>query len=387
MQKKFREMNIEERIGVLRSDIPLTDQDVSVIRNPMSVTKFENINRLIENAIGIYPIPLGIATNFSINGKKYHVPMATEEPSVIAAASYAAKLAGLNGGFRGTVTKPIMRGQIQVISLTDISQAIDIIDQNKEDLLKKANSSARTVRAIDLETKILNDKTLTFKDPMLIVELIVDTKDAMGANAVNSMCEQVSPKIEALTQGKVVLKILSNYATERIATCETTLRNGDVGGDRIVERMIHGFVFAYSDPFRAVTHNKGIMNGIDAVALATGQDFRAIEAAAHAYASRSGEYRSLSTFSKDRNNDLVCKIELPMVVGTIGGITSSYPMAKIGLKLLQVSSAKELALVLVAVGLAQNIAALRALADEGIQSGHMKLHARKLQLRHGQQER
>jgi hydroxymethylglutaryl-CoA reductase len=377
MQKKFREMDMAERLDLLRRDVSLSEEDVSVIRNPLSVTKAETVNHMIENAIGVYPIPLGIATNFNINGKRYFVPMATEEPSVIAAASYAAKLASLNGGFTATVTDSIMRGQIQVISLKDLSLAHNIIYQNKVELLNKANSEARTVRAIDLRTRVLNDKVPISQNPMLIVELIVDTKDAMGANAINSMCELISPKIETLTKGKVILKILSNYATERIATCETTLRKEHVGGDEVVERMLHGFAFAFSDPYRAVTHNKGIMNGIDAVALATGQDFRALEAAAHAYASRSGVYSSLSLFSRDENNDLLCKIELPMAVGTIGGVTSSYPMAKIGLKILKVNSAKELAMVLVAVGLAQNIGALRALADEGIQSGHMKLHKRK----------
>jgi hydroxymethylglutaryl-CoA reductase len=370
-------MDMAERLDVLRCDVSLSEEDVSVIRNPLSLTKVETVNHMIENAIGVYPVPLGIATNFSINGKRYYVPMATEEPSVIAAASYAAKLASLNGGFTATVTDSIMRGQIQVISLKDLSQARNIIYQNKEELLKKANSKARTVRAIDLRTRVLNDKVPISQNPMLIVELIVDTKDAMGANAINTMCELISPKIESLTKGKVILKILSNYATERIATCETTLRKEHVGGDEVVEKMLHGFAFAFSDPYRAVTHNKGIMNGIDAVALATGQDFRALEAAAHAYASRSGVYSSLSLFSRDENNDLLCKIELPMAVGTIGGVTSSYPMAKMGLKILKVNSAKELAMVLVAVGLAQNIGALRALADEGIQSGHMKLHKRK----------
>jgi hydroxymethylglutaryl-CoA reductase len=377
MQKKFREMDMDERLDLLRRDVSLSEEDVSLIRNPLSVTKVETVNHMIENAIGVYPIPLGIATNFNINGKRYFVPMATEEPSVIAAASYAAKLASLNGGFTATVTDSIMRGQIQVISLKDLSLAHNIIYQNKEELLKKANSGSRVVRAIDLRTRVLNDKVPISQNPMLIVELIVDTKDAMGANAINTMCELISPRIECLTKGKVILKILSNYATERIATCETTLRKEHVGGDEVVERMLHGFAFAFSDPYRAVTHNKGIMNGIDAVALATGQDFRALEAAAHAYASRSGIYSSLSLFSRDENNDLLCKIELPMAVGTIGGVTSSYPMAKIGLKILKVNSAKELAMVLVAVGLAQNIGALRALADEGIQSGHMKLHKRK----------
>jgi hydroxymethylglutaryl-CoA reductase len=377
MQKKFREMDMDERLDLLRRDVSLSEEDVSLIRNPLSVTKVETVNHMIENAIGVYPMPLGIATNFNINGKRYFVPMATEEPSVIAAASYAAKLASLNGGFTATVTDSIMRGQIQVISLKDLSLAHNIIYQNKEELLKKANSGSRVVRAIDLRTRVLNDKVPISQNPMLIVELIVDTKDAMGANAINTMCELISPRIECLTKGKVILKILSNYATERIATCETTLRKEHVGGDEVVERMLHGFAFAFSDPYRAVTHNKGIMNGIDAVALATGQDFRALEAAAHAYASRSGIYSSLSLFSRDENNDLLCKIELPMAVGTIGGVTSSYPMAKIGLKILKVNSAKELAMVLVAVGLAQNIGALRALADEGIQSGHMKLHKRK----------
>ena len=377
MQKKFREMDMDERLDLLRRDVSLSEEDVSLIRNPLSVTKVETVNHMIENAIGVYPIPLGIATNFNINGKRYFVPMATEEPSVIAAASYAAKLASLNRGFTATVTDSIMRGQIQVISLKDLSLARNIIYQNKEELLKKANSGSRVVRAIDLRTRVLNDKVPISQNPMLIVELIVDTKDAMGANAINTMCELISPRIESLTKGKVILKILSNYATERIATCETTLRKEHVGGDEVIERMLHGFAFAFSDPYRAVTHNKGIMNGIDAVALATGQDFRALEAAAHAYASRSGIYSSLSLFSRDENNDLLCKIELPMAVGTIGGVTSSYPMAKLGLKILKVNSAKELAMVLVAVGLAQNIGALRALADEGIQSGHMKLHKRK----------
>lgn len=383
MEKKFRKMNLEERLEALRSRIALTEAEVSAIKNPFAVTKFEDLNRMIENAIGMYPIPLGIATNFLINGKKYLIPMATEEPSVIAAASYAAKLAGMNGGFRSKMNKSIMRGQIQVVSVKNIQIAQDNISENKEDLLRTANANARTIKAIDIKTKVLNDKSFNFSDPMLVVEVMIDTKNAMGANAVNSMCELLAPKIERITQGKVILKILSNYATERIATCDTTIRKRDLGGNKTVDRMLHGFAFAYLDPYRAVTHNKGIMNGIDAVALATGQDFRAIEAAAHAYASRDGKYRPLSTFYKDTNGDLACKIELPLAVGTVGGIASVYPMAKIGLKTLQVSSAQELGMVIVAVGLAQNIAALRALADEGIQKGHMKLHSRNIAIAAG----
>jgi hydroxymethylglutaryl-CoA reductase len=378
MNKKFRDLDLEGRLHMLRSDIPLNDDDVLTIKKTSSQTKFEDINRMVENAIGVYPVPLGIGTNFIINGKKYYVPMATEEPSVIAAASYAAKISSANGGFKATVGASIVRGQIQVISVKDIQRVRQFIDANKENLLEQANVNSRTIKAIDIQTRILYDKTLTFDKPMLIVELFVDTKEAMGANAVNSMCEIISPEIERVSQGKVILKILSNYATERIVTCETTLRKEDLGGSKIVERMLHGYTFAYSDPYRAVTHNKGIMNGVDAVALATGQDFRALEAAAHAYASRNGHYRSLSIFSKNYNLDLFCKIEIPIVVGTVGGITSVYPMAKLGLKILQVNSASELAMVIASVGLAQNIAALRALSDEGIQQGHMKLHARNI---------
>lgn len=378
MNKKFRELDLEGRLGTLRSNLPLNDEDVSTIRNTLSQMKFEDINRMIENAVGVYPVPLGIATNFVINGKEHYVPMATEEPSVIAAASYAAKISAANGGFKVTVGDSIVRGQIQVISVKDIQSVRQHIEANKEKLLKQANQNSRTIKAIDVQTRILNDMTFTLGMPMLIVELFVDTKEAMGANAVNSMCELISPEIEKLSGGKVVLKILSNYVTERIVTCETTLRKEDLGGIRIVERIIHGYSFAHSDPYRAVTHNKGIMNGIDAVALATGQDFRALEAAAHAYASRDGQYRSLSIFSKNSNNDLYCKLEIPIAVGTVGGITSVHPMAKIGLKILRVDSARDLAMVIASVGLAQNIGALRALSDEGIQSGHMKLHARNI---------
>jgi len=383
MEKKFRKMNQDERLEELRSRMALNEAEISTIKNPLAVTKFEDLSRMIENAIGIYLIHLGIRTNFLINGKKYMIPMATEEPSVIAAASYAAKLASKNGGFRCKMDKSIMRGQIQIISVKNMQIARDNISENKKELLKAVNANARTIKATDIRTKVLYDKNFSFGDPMLIVEIMIDTKNAMGANAVNSICELLAPKVERLTQGRVVLKILSNYATERIAKCETIIRKGDLGGDQTVDRMLHGFAFAYLDPYRAVTHNKGIMNGIDAVALATGQDFRAIEAAAHAYASRDGNYRPLSTYYKDTNGDLVCKIELPLAVGTVGGIASVYPMAKIGLKTMQVSSAQELGMVIVTVGLAQNIAALRALADEGIQKGHMKLHSRNIAISAG----
>ena len=246
-----------------------------------------------------------------------------------------------------------MRGQIQIISVKNMHIAQENISENKEDLLKTANANARTIKAIDIKTKVLHDKNFSFGDPMLVVEVIIDTKNAMGANAVNSMCELLAPKIERITQGKAVLKILSNYATERIATCETTIRKRDLGGDQTVDRMLHGFAFAYLDPYRAVTHNKGIMNGIDAVALATGQDFRAIEAAAHAYASRDGNYRPLSTFYKDTNGDLACKIEMPLAVGTVGGNSFGLSDGKDRPKNVASFIGARVGMVIVAVGLAQ----------------------------------
>ena len=373
-EKKFYEMSLDERLSLIASKSNLTKNEIStVVNQPLP---FNKIDRMVENAVGSFSLPLGIATNFVINGKEYLVPMAIEEPSVIAAASHAAKLAKSSGGFKASAESSIMRGQIQVTNLLDIKKAIQVISKNKESLLRTVNSISNNVKALDLKTRIVENEIDGTK--MLAAELYVDCKDSMGANTINSMCELLGPEIEQKTSGKVILKILSNYATERIATSKATFKKEELGGTDIVDRILSAFAFAFSDTYRAVTHNKGIMNGIDAVSIATGQDFRAIEAAAHAYASRDGKYRSLTTFSKSSNGDLVGRIEIPLSVGIVGGISIVHPVARMGLKILGVKSASELACVIASAGLAQNLAAIRALSTEGIQKGHMKLHAKNI---------
>ena len=373
-EKKFYEMSLDERLSLVASKSNLTKNEIStVVNQPLP---FDKIDRMVENAVGSFSLPLGIATNFVINGKEYLVPMAIEEPSVIAAASHAAKLAKSSGGFKASAESSIMRGQIQVTNILDIKKAIQVISKNKESLLRTVNSISKNVKALDLRTRIVENEIDGTK--MLAAELYVDCKDSMGANTINSMCELLGPEIEQKTSGKVILKILSNYATERIATSKATFKKEELGGTDIVDRILSAFAFAFSDTYRAVTHNKGIMNGIDAVSIATGQDFRAIEAAAHAYASRDGKYRSLTTFSKSSNGDLVGRIEIPLSVGIVGGISIVHPVARMGLKILGVKSASELTCVIASAGLAQNLAAIRALSTEGIQKGHMKLHAKNI---------
>ncbi len=373
-EKKFYQMSLEERLSSIASKMGIARNEIStVVNQPLT---FDKIDKMVENAIGSFSLPLGIATNFVINGKEYLVPMAIEEPSVIAAASNAAKLARSKGGFKATAKSSIMRGQIQVTNLLDIKKAMQAISKYKDSLLKMANSVSKNVKAVDLKARVVDNEIDGAK--MVVVEIYVDCKDSMGANTINTMCELLGPKIEQKTGGKVVLKILSNYATERIATSKATFKKEELGGDDIVDRILSAFALAFSDTHRAVTHNKGIMNGIDAVSIATGQDFRAIEAAAHAYASRDGKYRSLTTFSKSSNGDLVGKIEIPLSVGIVGGISTVHPVAKMGLRILGVKTAGELACVIASAGLAQNLAAIRALSTEGIQRGHMKLHAKNI---------
>ena len=373
-EKKFYEMSLDERLSLVASKSNLTKNEIStVVNQPLP---FDKIDRMVENAVGSFSLPLGIATNFVINGKEYLVPMAIEEPSVIAAASHAAKIAKSRGGFKASAESSIVRGQIQVTNLLDIKKAIHVISKSKESLLRTVNSISKNVKALDLKTRIVENEIDGTK--MLATELYVDCKDSMGANTINSMCELLGPEIEQKTSGKVILKILSNYATERIATSKATFKKEELGGNDIVDRILSAFAFAFSDTYRAVTHNKGIMNGIDAVSIATGQDFRAIEAAAHAYASRDGKYRSLTTFSKSSNGDLVGRIEIPLSVGIVGGISTVNPVARMGLKILGVKSACELACVIASAGLAQNLAAIKALSTEGIQKGHMKLHAKNI---------
>ena len=361
-KKKFREMDRSERLNYLRKETDLSERDIDTITDPTAAFSFDNANQMIENAIGIFSLPLGIATKFVINGKEYLIPMVIEEPSVIA-ASNAAKIASQRGGFTATnVDEALMIGQVQLVSIPPLlaGSTIKKILDHKSELLSLANSNSRSVIARDLQIKEIEDKSQNMMGKMLIVELLVDTKDAMGANAINTMCEAISPRLEVLTGGNVVVRILSNYSTGRLVRCKAIFARDELGGEAIVDRILYAYAFAYSDPYRAVTHNKGIMNGIDAVALATGQDFRAIEAAAHAYAARDGTYRSMTRWYKTNDGDLAGELELPLAVGTVGGVVSVHPMTKLAIKILGVKTAKELAAVLAAVGLAQNFAAMKS---------------------------
>jgi hydroxymethylglutaryl-CoA reductase len=373
VEKKFYEMSREERLDYIRKATGISD-DIEVMLRPLP---YEDANRMIENAIGIMSIPMGIATNFVINGRECMIPMAIEEPSVIAAVGKAAKIAKVNGGFIAEADNSLMIGQVQVVRLGNIKHAMTKILRNKNQLLATANSNSRSLTAVDLGVRQLRDKSPNNMGNMLLVELVIDTKDAMGANAINTRCEAIAPYVAKITGGEVVLKILSNYTTQRMVRCKATFDKERLGGSQIVKRILYAYALAYSDAYRAVTHNKGIMNGIDAVALATGQDFRAIEAGAHAYAARDGTYRSLTSWRRTKEGDLAGEIELPLAVGVVGGIVNAHPTAKFALQILGIKSAKELAMVMAAVGLAQNLAAIRALSSEGIQAGHMKLHARK----------
>jgi hydroxymethylglutaryl-CoA reductase len=385
-KEKFYKMNLDQRLMYLEEKTNLSVDDIALLRNPSSFT-FVNADRMIENAIGVLSLPLGIATNFVINNKKYVVPMAIEEPSVIAAASKAAKIASMNGGFKAECREALMIGQVQVVSLpVCIATARRRISAHQEEILRIANSKSTSIKAKNLHIKEVVDTSPLKMGKMLVLELLVDTKDAMGANTINTMCESVSSRVEELTGGRAILKILSNYATKRLVKCRAIFSKSDIGGIGVIENILYAYSLAYSDVYRAVTHNKGIMNGIDAVALATGQDFRAIEAAAHAYAARDGKYRSLSKWYKTRTGDLVGELELPLAVGIVGGSASVHPTTMIGLKILGAKTAKELAMILCAVGLAQNMAALRALAAEGIQKGHMKLHAKNIATMAGAQD-
>lgn len=374
LAKRFYEMTREERLAFVKERAGLTDEETAAFGQPLA---FDAANKMVENAVGIMSLPLGIATNFVINGVERLVPMAIEEPSVIAAASKAAKIAKTKGGFTAQADKSLMVGQVQVVKLGKIDAARRKVLAKKKELLAIANSKSKSVVAEGLKVRVVKDTSRNRMGKMLIVELIIDTKDAMGANAVNTMCEAIAPKVAEITGGTVVLKILSNYATMRMVKCSAVFDKEELGGKEIVERILYAYALAHSDPYRAVTHNKGVMNGIDAVALATGQDFRAIEAGAHAYAARDGTYCSLTKWWRTKTGDLAGEIELPLAVGTVGGVANVHPTAKMALKVLGVKSVQELAMAIAAAGLAQNLAAIRALSAEGIQAGHMKLHARK----------
>jgi len=375
---KFFEKSRKERLDIIKNFSSLSDEEIKLLENPNGGISFENADKMVENAIGTFSLPLGVATNFKINGKDYVIPMVIEEPSVIAAASKGAKIARVLGGFEVESGESYSIGQIQILD-ADISNAILNVKKSSNEILRIANSKSNTLAKMNKGAKEVSTKEIhTPAGKMLIIELLIDVGDAMGANITNTMCEAVSPFLEKITGGKALLRILSNYSTQRITKAKAVFDKGAVGGESVVDNIILAFQFADNDVFRAVTHNKGIMNGIISVANATGQDSRAIEAAANAYASRSGKYKSLSTWRKDENGNLVGTLELPLAVGIVGGIANVHPIAKICNKILGVTSAQELAAIMTATGLAQNYSAIRALSTEGIQKGHMRLHARNL---------
>ena len=375
---KFFEKSRKHRLDIVKNFASLSKEEIEVLENSSGGITFDNADKMVENAIGTFSLPLGIATNFRINDEDYLIPMVIEEPSVIAAASNAAKIARIKGGFKVDADESLSIGQIQVLSV-DPKLAIPKITESSKKILDLANSKSNTLVKMDKGAKEVSCREIqTDSGIMLIVELLIDVGDAMGANITNSMCEAVAPLIEELTGGKALLRILSNYATRRLVRATAVFDKEGVGGEDVVNNIILAYQFAANDTHRAVTHNKGIMNGVIAVANATGQDSRAIEAATNAYAASSGKYRSLTEWSKDEEGNLIGKLEIPLSVGIVGGILNVHPIAKICTKILGVTSAKELAGVITAAGLAQNFGALRALATEGIQKGHMKLHARNL---------
>ena len=375
---KFFEKSRKDRLDIIGNFANLSEEELNILENVNGGISFDKADKMIENAIGTFSLPLGIATNFKINNKDYVVPMVIEEPSVIAAASKGAKVARIKGGFEVTADESYSIGQIQILN-TDTTVAIKKIEEQTNEILELANSKSNTLSKMNKGAKEVTCKVIdTPSGSMLIVELLIDVGDAMGANVTNTMCEAVSPLLEKITGGKALLRILSNYSTRRMVKAKAIFEKESVGGEAVVDNIILAFEFADNDVYRAVTHNKGIMNGIISVANAVGQDSRAIEAAANAYAAISGKYRSLSKWSKDTDGNLVGILEIPLSVGIVGGIANVHPVAKICAKILNVESAQELACVMTATGLAQNYSAIRALSTEGIQKGHMRLHARNL---------
>lgn len=350
----------------------------------------EQANHMIENVIGVYSLPVGIALNFLVNERDVLVPMVVEEPSVVAGASFMAKLAREGGGFFAHSMEPEMIGQIQVLDVTDLQEAQNTLQANKEYMLTEIQSVDPLLTKLgggarDLEFRVIPESPI---GPFMVVHLIYDVRDAMGANAVNTACEKLAPIIETLTGGRVHLRILSNLADRRTtsARCRIPLESlafGDYSPAQVRDGIIEAWAFAAADPYRAATHNKGIMNGVDAVVIATGNDWRAIEAGAHAFAVKNGKYTSLSTWGADSSGDLIGHLEMPMAVGIVGGATRVHPAAQAAIRLMGVQTANQLAEIIVSVGLAQNLAALRALATEGIQKGHMSLHARQVAIAAG----
>lgn len=382
----FRALTPAQRLDQVAALTGLTADEARLIAEPGALGT-DRANGMIENVVGTFDLPFGVAGYFQVNGRSYVVPMVVEEPSVVAAASFMAKLARDDGGFQTSSSGPLMRAQVQVLGITDPYGARQALLRQRDEILAIANGRDKVLIGLgggckDIEVHVFPD---TPRGAMIVLHLIVDVRDAMGANTVNTMAEAVSPLVEQITGGSVRLRILSNLADLRLARARVrltaaTLATRERSGEEIIEGVIDAYTFAAIDPYRAATHNKGIMNGIDPVIVATGNDWRAVEAGAHAYACRSGRYTSLTHWEKDASGALVGTIEMPMPVGLVGGATKTHPLARVALKILDVKSAQELGEVAVAVGLAQNLGALRALATEGIQRGHMALHARNIAL-------
>ncbi len=385
----FYNLPLDERLVRLLQAAALSREDVAPYGTGGGLSP-EAADHMVENVVGTHALPVGIGLNFRVNGKDVLVPMVIEEPSVVAGASFMAKLARAGGGFQATSSPPEMIGQMQILDLKDIESARSAVLQHKgallaeadaiDPVLKKAGGGAR-----DLEVRVIEESPI---GAFVVLHLIYDVRDAMGANAVNTACERLAPRIEALTGGRVHLRILSNLADRRLTRSNCTVPVKELAFDRfsgeaVRDGIVAAWAFAAADPYRAATHTKGIMNGVDAVVSATGNDWRAIEAGAHAYAARSGKYTSLSTWGKDEDGNLIGTLEMPMAVGIVGGATKVHPAAQAALRIMGVKTASELAQVIVSVGLAQNLAALRALATEGIQRGHMSLHARQVAIAAG----
>ncbi len=379
----FYKLPIRERLELVRKLTGISEEEARTIANTGGLPG-DVADRMIENVVGGITFPMGIAVNFMINGKEYLVPMALEEPSVVAAASNSAKMARIKGGFKVTNTGPVMIGQIQLVNLPDSKGAMKELLKRKAEILAKANEQDPLLVSLGGGAKDLNVKVIsTLKGPMVIAELIVNTGDAMGANAVNTMAEAVAPMLEDYTGGRVLLRIISNLADRRLVRASAVFDKEAVGGEEVVDGIVYAYAFAEADPYRCATHNKGIMNGVVAVGIACGQDIRALEAGAHSYAARSGGYKPLTTWQKNAGGDLVGTLEMPMAVGLVGGASKVHPAARVAIKILGVKTAIELAEIMGAVGLAQNFAALRALASEGIQRGHMRLHSRNVAISAG----
>ncbi|GAA6121206.1 hydroxymethylglutaryl-CoA reductase, degradative [Acidovorax sp. FG27] len=383
---QFRSLTPAQRWDFLADACGLTDAERALVRQPGALP-LPLADGMIENVFGTFELPMGVASNFQINGRDVLIPMAVEEPSIVAAASYMAKLAREGGGFQTSSTLPLMRAQVQVVGITDPYGARIAVLQARDRIIERANSRDKVLIGLgggckDIEVHVFPDSP---RGAMIVMHLIVDVRDAMGANTVNTMAESVAPLVEEITGGAVRLRILSNLADLRLARARVRLTAGmlatrERSGEEIIEGILDAYTFAAIDPYRAATHNKGIMNGIDPVIVATGNDWRAVEAGAHAYASRGGHYTSLTRWEKDGSGALVGTIELPMPVGLVGGATKTHPLARLALKMMDVKTAQELGEIAAAVGLAQNMGALRALATEGIQRGHMALHARNIAL-------